>query len=481
MTNPTRPMGFYTRFTIAITISAASVLSLLATVATAQDIKSYTRANLDEWLRKYPAAKPDFKPGDVLGQKDLERMRPFVPPGYLEQLNFPEFKMKIIATRDHTPRIDFMDCTEKYQAQVKLNSDGSLANHLCGQPFSNASFDPGDPQSGLKAAYNFDYRWQNYGEFSLNFLFVYDHFGGKHGSQPIMVEPPLEDWTVGVPYTSKLPGDVSRYYGGGGAFERTAGSFYERLYFSHLAPLAYRGGVLDVPDASNFFWKEFNGFISPYDVRGEVIINYRYADPKRADDAWTYDPKLRRVRRVSVEVKSDSVAGTEQTVEDFYSFSGRALSWNWKFLGWRDLLCVSDPKGDYPSFYGPNGQIADDVWSLRRFAVVERTPKAPNHPYSSVVMFWDAQTWAPGFAYSFDRNKKLFKTWTLQNKWSEDFKEFAEFNHGMHDSTLQAEIVVDVQKDRATIFSGYGTGNPNISAEHATRLFDINKLEEAHR
>jgi len=476
-----RRIGICARFSIAIAIGTIAIVSSLATVATAQDIKTYTRANLDEWLRKYSDVKPDFKPGDVLGEKDRERMRPFVPPGYFEQLNFPEFKMQLIETRDHTPRKDFMDCTEKYQPQVKLNSDGSLANYVCGQPFANAALDPNDPLSGLKAAHNFDYRWQNYGEFSLNFLFVYDRFGGKRSGEPIIVDPPLEDWTVGVPFTSKLPGDVTRYYRGGGIIERTAGSFYERLYFTHLAPLADRGGALDTPDAKNFFWKEFSGFISPYDVRGEVIINYRYADPKRADDAWVYDPKLRRVRRISVEVKSDSMAGTEQTFEDFYTFSGRALSWNWKFLGWRDLLSVSDPKADYPSFYGPNGQISDDVWSLRRFVVVERTPKAPNHPYSSVVMFWDVQNWVPAFAYSFDRDKKLFKTWTLQNKWSEDFKDFAEFNHGVHDSTLQAEVVVDVQRDRATIFAGYGTGNPDVSTEHAKRLFDINKLEEAHR
>jgi hypothetical protein len=60
--------------------------------AMAQDVKSYTRATFDQWMAKYKDAKPDFKVGDVLTAKDLERMRPFIFPGYLEQLNFPEFK-----------------------------------------------------------------------------------------------------------------------------------------------------------------------------------------------------------------------------------------------------------------------------------------------------------------------------------------------------------------------------------------------------
>ncbi len=48
------------------------------------------------------------------------------------------------------PRKDYADCTEKYQGQVKLKSDGTIDNYVCGQPFSDASLVPGDPQSGFK-------------------------------------------------------------------------------------------------------------------------------------------------------------------------------------------------------------------------------------------------------------------------------------------------------------------------------------------
>ena len=72
---------------------SALVVGLSLGRANAQDVKTYTRANVDQWLSEYADTKPDFKPGDVLGSKDLERIRPFVPPGWFEQLNFPEFKM----------------------------------------------------------------------------------------------------------------------------------------------------------------------------------------------------------------------------------------------------------------------------------------------------------------------------------------------------------------------------------------------------
>jgi Protein of unknown function (DUF1329) len=453
-----------------------------ASYAAANDAKGYTRSTIDQWLSKYTDAKPDFKPGDVLTSKDLERVRPFIPPGYFEQLQFPEFTMRIAEARSHTPRRDYMECTEKYQAQVTPRADGSLANYLCGQPFPNDALRVSDPSSGIKAAWNFDYRWQNYGQFSLNYLFVFDKFGGSHtGQLPKDLETPPQSWVAGVEYHSKLPADISGFLNGGGTFTRIISSFYRRVYFSHLAQRAAEGGLLGTSDSAEFLWKEFTGFFSPYDVRGQVFITYRYADPHHADDAWAYDPQSRRVRRVSVEVKSDSVAGTDTTEEDFYSFSGRPLHWRWKFLGWKDVLAVLDSKYDYAHLFGPNGDVPNDFWTLRRFAVVERIPTEANHPYSSVVMFWDAQNYHPWISIAFDCQRRFWKIWDFQSRWSEDFVNFAEINHGAQSDILTSESVIDVQNDRATIFAGYGVGYPDATPASVKQLYDISKLEEMHR
>ena len=460
----------------------ALVVAVSGSYAVAQNVKSYTRATVDQWLGKYAGAKPDFKPGDTIRSKDLQRVRPFLPPGYFEQLNFPEFTMQIVAARSHTPRRDYMECTEKYQAKVRLQADGSLANYVCGQPFPNDALHVSDPSSGIKAAWNFDFRWQNYGQFSLNYLFIFDRFGGGHAGQvPSALETPPQSWVGSVEYHSKLPANIAGFLGGGGTFSRILSSFYRRVYFSHLAQRAANGGLLGTSDSGQFLWKEFTGFFSPYDVRGQVFITYRYADPHHADDAWAYDPQSRRVRRVSVEVKSDSVAGTDTTAEDFYSFSGRPLHWRWKFLGWKDVLTVLDSKYDCARLFGPNGDIPNDVWSLRRLAVMERIPTESNHPYSSVVMFWDAQNWHPWISIAFDRQRRLWKIWGFESRWSEDFVDFAEINHGVQADILTAESVIDVRNNRATIFVGYGNGYPDAAPGSVNQLFDISKLEEMHR
>ena len=74
-----------------------------AHIAFAADPATYTVDTYQDWLKQYVDAKPDFKAGDVLTAKDVERMRPFVPPGYLEQLNFPNFRAQVMDVIPHTP------------------------------------------------------------------------------------------------------------------------------------------------------------------------------------------------------------------------------------------------------------------------------------------------------------------------------------------------------------------------------------------
>jgi hypothetical protein len=73
--------------------------------------RDISRVDVGKWLDAHPAAKPNFKAGDVLSAANLDRLRSFVPPGYLEQLNFPSFTMKVVAARTHQPRQDYVNCT----------------------------------------------------------------------------------------------------------------------------------------------------------------------------------------------------------------------------------------------------------------------------------------------------------------------------------------------------------------------------------
>ncbi len=465
--------------TLGICLPAGSAKAVEGTDA----VKNYTIQTFLDWLHKYQDAKPDFKPGDVLTAKDLDtKIKPFMWPGYLEYLNFPEFRMKIGAPVNHTPRQDYVNCTEKYQSQVRLNPDHTLANYVCGQPFPNSALNVNDPDAGWKAAWNFEYRWQNYGLFTIPPVTLM-RFGGTHDI-PTWTDPP-SDWMdesglKGLNYSVPSADEMKRIYGGGGSFERTLSAFYRRVYFTHLAQL--ESHTAPVPDAKLFEYKEFTGFYTPFDIRGTAFIVYHYEDAHREDDGWAYIPTLRRVRRISVAIKSDSLLGTDHTIADFYGFSGRELTWDWKFLGWKEYLALQDSEYEYSHLYGPNGIIPDDVWSLRKFAIVERTPKDPSSPYSAVIDSWDSQNWDTFLMEAWDRAGKLWKVWEFQKKWSETFKgDWQEpINKGVDTTEFQSIQVIDVQNNRGTIWIVPG-GFPNVQGPEATKIFDASNLEVVHR
>ena len=101
------------------TALAFAVVACRAAMAAAQGAPA-TRDTVEQWLTQNASAKPDFKPGDVLTAKDLERLRLLIPPVYIDQLNFPQLKMEIVAARSHMPRKDFAarDCRKEGTAQT---------------------------------------------------------------------------------------------------------------------------------------------------------------------------------------------------------------------------------------------------------------------------------------------------------------------------------------------------------------------------
>ncbi len=474
------------RLAFASVFAACSMLLGQSAALAQDDPTTYTRESFTQWLNVSKAAKPDFKVGDTLGHADLEKIRPFLFPGYFEQYQkWTDVKFEIVETNHVTPHQMVLDCNEKFQKQVTLAEDGGLQNYVCGYPFSNEDIKEGDPQSGMKAAWNYDKRWYWRGYFVNNALTTWLRFGGEHTS-PEPEQPP-EGWR-GDEYPIKAEDwnyDTEKIYGGGGRFERSLGTFYHRAYYSHLPMFPDSNYQLpDVADAAEVYWKEFTGFFSPYDVRGTAFIVARYDDPHRGDDGWAYVPSLRRVRRISAEVKSDSLMGTEHTLEDFYGFSGRPLEWNWNFLGWKDMLAVhikTKWEDDGVRYGGPDGWLNDDVWQLRRMAIVERTPKDPRHPYSSAIQVVDEETWETWLHIAFDRKGKLWKVWQWGYAWSDDAKRYTDMNHGRSAVHWKNVDTVDIQNGRGNLWREYGGGLPDFSVDFINRLYDLNRLTELHR
>ena len=429
--------------------------------AWAQDERSsMTRETVRQWTQQYKDAQPGFQSGETLALSDVDKLRPFLPPGYFEEFQFSEVTFEITPTGDYTPRKDYLEATEKFAGQTRLAEDGSLRNYTAGQPFPSDQLDPADPTAGLKVGWNFNFRWQHYGIKVGNFATIMIKPGGTHGA------------------LSGLPQDVIQ---AGGTVERVLLQRYQRVYHSHLAMLPEHNYTLPVDNAAEFEWKDINDFTDPYEMRGLRVLIQRSSDPHRADQAWTYVPSLRKVRRVSAEEKADSFQGSDTTLDDFFGFSGRVLDYDWTFHGWKNVLHIMNSPFAYARFYGPAGRAPLGPWELRTAMVVELTPKRENHPYSSKILFIDAQTYRVTSGMAFDQEGTLWKVWGMQNSWSEDTQHLPGMNKGAHISRYLGVTVIDVKTGQASLFPALDMGYPEVDVNEVLSLYDVNKLTEGRR
>jgi hypothetical protein len=288
----------------------------------------------------------------------------------------------------------------------------------------------------------------------------------------------------------------SKYYEGGGSFERVLAGPYKRFLMSHNVKYADSGYRVNNGEgfAKDTEFREYTGFTSPFDIAGTAFLILRYDNPRKADDSWAYIPSLRRVRRISVEVKSDSLLGTDHTLEDFYGFNGRPMEHDWEYIGTTNILVVARSRNTNAVYYGPNGWAIKDDYALRKTDVMKQIPKFAQHPYSKKFIHIDRQSGESYYANSFDKAGELWKVWQLTKVWSDDpvVQEYDDeavhgpiYNKnrtptpaGTRFQLFQSINVIDLQNNRGTLVPCRGVAADDTELSEAKRLLDVNYLTE---
>jgi hypothetical protein len=323
-----------------------------------------------------------FKEGEVLGMQDLERLKGYIPEPFWENrdlLFFEGMNLRIGEPyKEYPVSKERALATQKYGGQARIGRDESLENYTMGTPFPEV--DPLDPQAAVKHAWNFIYKHDAL-EGRASFFFTY----WDQGEQ-------LPFWVEGVAWGVRLGNRPDFMEQGGDVFpqEKRAGA----------------GGIkID----------------SPADLRGILALGYRYKDldkPRdeaREVDVWVYVPDLRRVRRISGSRRTDSVAGTDASGEDWRGFNGVVTHFTWEYLGEVDVLAPMDSQlRGYPyskeENFGPTGySLANDVWEVRKAIILEMKPKDSGHPYTRKTLWVDKETYNVLYATAYDRRGQLWK------------------------------------------------------------------------
>jgi hypothetical protein len=325
-------------------------------------------------------------------------VRPFIPTEFQDEWIFEGMEMTIKDAGDLTPA---PMCTWKPPSKFKARRTWlPMAPSRTTPPAARSTrkiHAPGK-ESGWKMVWNWMYRWQNDGLTVGEVHWVWVRRGGDHSGHEIMNQG----------------GKYAEYYEGGGSFERVLAGPYKRVMISYRADLADDGlQVLNKGEgfAKNTEFREYTGFTSPFDIAGTAFLILRYDDPRKADDSWAYIPSLRRVRRISVEVKSDSLLGTDHTLEDFYGFNGRPMEHDWEYIGSARLLVVARSRNDRhgllrPQRLGCEGRLC--AARSRRHAAVSE--ELDTHPYSTKFIYVDRQSGESFYANAFDKAGELWKS-----------------------------------------------------------------------
>lgn len=425
-----------------------------------------------EWLEENQNATPEFSPGETLTFADVDKLKPFVPPSYQDIMFFDGMQVEIAETSDLSPSDDYKQATLQHQGQVALAEDGAIENYIAGQPFDDSKFSPESAPmengDGYRAIWNFNFRWQGQGLTLQRFYGTWIREGGQHDTSG-QIEKGYDDM-----------------FQGGGTFPRILWGNYRRAYFNFRSDLADQDYRMKGSWADGTEYRELTSFDEPFDIRGTAFLILRYTDPRKTDDSWAYIPNLRRVRRISVEVKSDSLLGTDHTIEDFYGFAGRVLEHEWRYVGPAKILWVARSKNPYAKFYGPNGWAQVDRWELRDMHVVEQLPTfQPEHPYIRKYIFTDVNTGDCGYAESYDRGDELWKVWQLSKLWSEDPWFYDQHlgtpskdHEGMRIGAFQSINVIDKQNGRGTLFPCQGHNYAPQKLTYLKKVLDVNYLSQ---
>ena len=451
-----------------------STLALFAMgVITSMSASAFTAEDHIAWIKANQEAQPQFVEGDVITYDKADLIRPFIPEEQQDDLIFPGMEMTIKDAGDLSPAEAFQTATKKYYGTATLADNGAIGNYQAGMPFDPENFTAGSKDDGWKQVWNWTFRWNNDGLKINDVHWVWVRKGGDHDKHEVM---------------STSGGKYSEYYTGGGTFERVLAGPYQRVIMSHRADLPESGYRMNNGKgfAKNTNFREYTGFTSPFDIAGTAFLILRYDDVMKADDSWAYIPSLRRVRRISVEVKSDSLLGTDHTLEDFYGFNGRPMEHTWEYVGTANLLAVIRSKHTDTVFYGPNGWAPKDDWALRKVDVLRMYPGRANHPYSTKFIYMDRQSTEALYANAFDKAGELWKIWQIQKSWTEDSHYAAQrekfkgdvTNPGTRVLSFQSINVIDKQNNRGTLVPCRGVSYPDTTIKKVKRTHDVNYLTE---
>jgi Protein of unknown function (DUF1329) len=351
------------------------------------------------------ATAADPKPGDTIGPDTWQKVHGMVGENLLQRIKHG-YTFKIKESRVLKLPKEYIEATEKYSGKVTLGPKGELLNYVAGLPFR--SFDPNDPQAGLKLAWNFYWRWTGDD---------YKNAGGIETGK--IIRDVIES------DGSERRGNISHHY------------------------IKTRGRVtLDIkpnlPGYEHIDWMQIRADEYPRDTSGTTTLEIRYASPNREDDFYIYVPSIRRVRRPPPVQRCASLAPSEFNSDDVNSFNGKITDFDYRYLGEKKML-GNFSQAEIP-FRRKRGEYLPltEKWEVHDAHVLEIIPKDKDYCYPRKILYIDKVNSEPLWTMIWDRQG---------NYWKEmfTFRTPVRLSDGREVLSAGTVVIVNTQNARSTV------------------------------
>jgi hypothetical protein len=324
------------------------------------------------------ASAEQIKPGTKITPANVDLVKDLVSPGvYWRARN--GMVMNIVPTG----RIDwpppYRDATEKYSAQVRLAPNHlSLEGYVAGQPFP--LIDANDPDTGAKLIWNVMFRPMWTDDFDSRYFGCVEVYEG-----------------LGNPY-KEIDYQMIGHYGA-----------YNTVGRTEVDPLPTDP---DYKQSNIMFRARAFPWLSPQAMRGTGALRYRYGDPDRPDDGYSYEPSSRRLRRLNEAILGDAAGTLQFSFDDAEGYNPKVENYTYRFLGEKPMLAamhVAVVPGNVCPYDG-GGTVCPAEWEMRRVYVVETIPnrkKIKEELYSKHLVYIDSEADVVVYHDMYDRRGEL--------------------------------------------------------------------------
>lgn len=323
------------------------------------------------------------KPGEVIDKNNYKKYAHLFPEEYLAGFENgwdgtgDPISIKVSETKSSPWPKAFLALSEKNRGKFTLDKDGYIAG---GYDYSGLPF-PGlnknDKDFATKLMYNYRYRY---------------YCDDREGP-----------W---ISYVRRKGESVIWY---------TAQSieilFVNRLYTNPKPSYKTPVGLEDA---------QLSQYTYPNSVKNFTSLLYKYQNPMKSDDTYTYLPTLRRVLRGDASQRSTPLQGTIQAYDDLVGFNGKIQEFTYQFVKEQKVLAVEESPMSLSLAkklqVGNKLPFPSDNWEIRNVYVIEIKPKIHGYPQSKKVVYLDEENLDLYYSIASDRAGKLWKIWSVDNK-----------------------------------------------------------------